>query len=77
MQYTFLFGGLFVDFFKGKCLYHVFLFRFMPSCLIPLNRQPSTFKIYCAVFTITSNGSAVIHVVCGHEYYVNTLIKCR
>ena len=61
---------------KGNFVTMCFCLGFRPSCVIPLNRQPSTFKIYCAVFTITSNGSAVIHV-CGHGYYVNTLIKCR
>ena len=58
---------------KGNVYTMCFCLGFRPSCLFPLNRQTSTFKIYCALFTITSNGSAVIHVVCGHEYYVNTL----
>ena len=57
IQFTSLFGGLFVDSSKGKlCLVEIlpcmcFCLVSRPSCVIPLNRQPSTFKLYDMLYS--------------------------
>ena len=56
--------------FGGDFTMHVFVFSFQAFVCNSANQAHLNY-IICCIFTITANGSAVI---CGHEYYVNTLM---